>query len=804
MRTLVIVSILLFVSFQSYGQHLYPKFFLELGDTVQYHSLEWADLDNDGLKDIVVFSRNVNGEEVMLLFRSDTVAGPEFVHFINTQIKNAAFFITDFDGDNRIDVLVSGIRDDQPVTSAFLNQGTFVFEASIVMHLSADIIRLADFDQDGVMEILLSGGSNNNPFLGIFQRKDPGWVLVYDSIKIIAQGIEIFDFDNDNDADLFVSGTDGDNAPVTRSFYNQKDFYFTSERGITPLAGATNSADINHDGYFDVLVSGKDANDENLTLAFLNTVGAFTVKDSLRLPGDAEILAADFNSDGRCDISVFGLHGGTDTLNIVLRQNNTDTLPHKNVVTQRFGDFDYDGDLDLLQLSKSTERSGLLLSDNVTPAGNLPPGQPQKPFITTIFNRFFMYWDRSDDDHTPESSLTYDVSLQSAGDDLVTGHFDLFSGKRLLVRHGNNGTNNYVLITTDDTGGVIDFQIQAVDNAFHAAEDGVCRGSGVSCTETEILPVSACRNERVTLPGDAGALWFSFSDGFLNKTGDFTFQVQKADTVFSVTRQHSGCTLVKVYTVSIPTEMTRFVESVNYVCEGDLLEAGVEPGWPQVEWSSSAKGFLSNEDSIVYLVSVSDTLKVNISDGSGCNIQRNTALNISKPLIDVPHEAYQILKGESVQLNVSGGTAHQWAPASSLSDPHASNPVATPSKTTEYHLTVKDSIGCSVMKRVLVKVEETAFIPNLFTPNHDGSNDILKIYGLGYAIDFSFSIFTREGHQVYNTDRISQAVNEGWNGTAAGVDQPAGVYYWKVRGQTDTGQRLLLNGKDSGIIVLVR
>jgi gliding motility-associated-like protein len=103
-----------------------------------------------------------------------------------------------------------------------------------------------------------------------------------------------------------------------------------------------------------------------------------------------------------------------------------------------------------------------------------------------------------------------------------------------------------------------------------------------------------------------------------------------------------------------------------------------------------------------------------------------------------------------------------------------------------------------------VIVEETAFIPNLFTPNNDGSNDVLKIYGLGSAREFSFMIYNREGIRVYQTSNIPEAVGMGWDGTSRGVDLPAGVYFWEVNGHTDSGKRLLLNGKHSGSIVLLR
>ena len=104
----------------------------------------------------------------------------------------------------------------------------------------------------------------------------------------------------------------------------------------------------------------------------------------------------------------------------------------------------------------------------------------------------------------------------------------------------------------------------------------------------------------------------------------------------------------------------------------------------------------------------------------------------------------------------------------------------------------------------MVLVEETAFVPNLFTPNHDGKNDLLKIYGLGQVSSFTFTIYNREGNRVYHTENVLDAITQGWNGTAGGVEQPGGVYYWSVTGQTLAGKALQLNGRKSGSIVLLR
>jgi len=95
-------------------------------------------------------------------------------------------------------------------------------------------------------------------------------------------------------------------------------------------------------------------------------------------------------------------------------------------------------------------------------------------------------------------------------------------------------------------------------------------------------------------------------------------------------------------------------------------------------------------------------------------------------------------------------------------------------------------------------------VPTLFTPNDDGQNDALKIFGLVSANDFTFAIYNREGSLVFKTSDLAEAVQQGWDGTVNGKKQPGGVYFWKVKGSLTTGRKVLLNGKESGSIVLIR
>ena len=98
-----------------------------------------------------------------------------------------------------------------------------------------------------------------------------------------------------------------------------------------------------------------------------------------------------------------------------------------------------------------------------------------------------------------------------------------------------------------------------------------------------------------------------------------------------------------------------------------------------------------------------------------------------------------------------------------------------------YTLQVIDAHGCITMSgEVLIGSDSDyhIYIPNAFTPNGDGNNDIVKCYlknNLGEK--FNFMIFNRWGEKVFETSNPAQ----GWDGTYKGQMQPPGVFVYVVK-----------------------
>jgi gliding motility-associated-like protein len=96
-----------------------------------------------------------------------------------------------------------------------------------------------------------------------------------------------------------------------------------------------------------------------------------------------------------------------------------------------------------------------------------------------------------------------------------------------------------------------------------------------------------------------------------------------------------------------------------------------------------------------------------------------------------------------------------------------------------YSLKVKDANDCedSLISEVQYDNCCTPSIPNAFTPNNDGKNDVFRILYKGDIVLKEFSIYNRYGQQIFTTNNI----NDVWDGRFNGRDEDLGVYYYLVK-----------------------
>ncbi|WP_305068219.1 PKD domain-containing protein [Longitalea luteola] len=127
-----------------------------------------------------------------------------------------------------------------------------------------------------------------------------------------------------------------------------------------------------------------------------------------------------------------------------------------------------------------------------------------------------------------------------------------------------------------------------------------------------------------------------------------------------------------------------------------------------------------------------------------------------------------------------------WSPAKNLSCTECPTPYANPKFTTTYKVRVEDQYGCTNSADVTVTVVCNGmnyFVPNTFSPNGDGVNDIFAPRGIGLTRVNSMRIFNRWGEMVY--ERMNFMANDrtptgGWDGTYKGKPASADVYVYII------------------------
>lgn len=209
---------------------------------------------------------------------------------------------------------------------------------------------------------------------------------------------------------------------------------------------------------------------------------------------------------------------------------------------------------------------------------------------------------------------------------------------------------------------------------------------------------------------------------------------------------------------------------------------------------------------IIYTVTGSDSL----CTGSAVD----SAVITLNPRPDIGLTADQYLWiGNSALLIATGGTAYEWSPSTSLSCTSCDSTVAAPTSTTEYCVTVTDSIGCYNSSCLKVNIEipcptnRDLVVPNALTPNGDGYNDELCLYGWDDCVaEFYIIIYDRWGEKVFESSDPSFC----WDGVYKGkqLDPAVFVYFivakYETSGDNPLSATSLIEIVKKGNISLVR
>jgi gliding motility-associated-like protein len=188
--------------------------------------------------------------------------------------------------------------------------------------------------------------------------------------------------------------------------------------------------------------------------------------------------------------------------------------------------------------------------------------------------------------------------------------------------------------------------------------------------------------------------------------------------------------------------------------------------------------------------------------GYGCPDTLFTTIYPSQ-LSLIPQHDLEACLGTTVRLspsaeNAAGPIKFSWDPAPGVSCTSCTSISPIVGSTSVFIVTISDTSGCFVTDTIHIKIDTCALaVPNAFTPNGDGKNDIFRVLGVGfeYYNKFSLSVFNRFGQRVF----FSKDIYAGWDGVFNGIPQDLGTYFYMVL--------YTLNGEEhlqKGDVTLVR
>ncbi len=217
---------------------------------------------------------------------------------------------------------------------------------------------------------------------------------------------------------------------------------------------------------------------------------------------------------------------------------------------------------------------------------------------------------------------------------------------------------------------------------------------------------------------------------------------------------------------------------------GSIAVTNAEPGW----MFSLNDGPFQSDSVFTGLAAGDYTIKV--IDGNGCEVTENFTIDspseflvgFDSDSIDIFVDQVYTLMPIVVNLNLQTLT-YSWSPTDGLSCTDCLNPtVSGITEQTTYTLTATaENADCfstsSITVNPLIKCDGTYALPNAFTPDGDGVNDLFTLLHFDNGLQIkSFHIFNRWGNKVFE----AEGNTAGWNGIYKGKPAPMDVYIYSM------------------------
>ena len=290
-----------------------------------------------------------------------------------------------------------------------------------------------------------------------------------------------------------------------------------------------------------------------------------------------------------------------------------------------------------------------------------------------------------------------------------------------------------------------------------------------------------CPQSTLTLQAGGGLTYTWQKDGAVLSTSDAQYLAKEAG-LFSLTAADGfGCTGTTSLSISQLPGVTARLDSIPGVCGPNVPDYAMIASPPGGVFAGD--GVTNNIFSAAKAGVGDHLITYTIKAAPECAAVTATRTAVVAPIPTIQlADAMTTYKGNTFTLDpvyTGNPTQFRWSVSTYLDDPGAANPtINNIDNDITYTLTVENSTGCRANDSIRITVIDRLWIPDAFSPNGDGMNDVWDLPGIEAFPDAIVTIFNRWGEIIFSSGK---GYTHPFDGTLNGTSLPPGVYAYTLR-----------------------
>ncbi|MBA3662643.1 MAG: gliding motility-associated C-terminal domain-containing protein [Bacteroidetes bacterium] len=250
------------------------------------------------------------------------------------------------------------------------------------------------------------------------------------------------------------------------------------------------------------------------------------------------------------------------------------------------------------------------------------------------------------------------------------------------------------------------------------------------------------------------------------------------------------CAVTHEMMILVVPQVTPVISNNQVICAGDKISLHASGG-QYYSWTPTVSLNYTNTPVVIADPTVTTVYYVNVANNVYCPATASVVVVVNPlPSVFAGNDTIFNLD-EPMFLNASGTGTLSWIEGENVWCRICPNSQIMAQRSNCYTIQAINNYGCKATDIVCIEVTTDfgVYIPNIFTPNGDGLNDVFLVYG--YSIfDVTMDIFDRWGEKIFT----SKDQTMGWDGTYKGSNCKTDVYVYKVSYKGLNGKRYAKTG----------